>query len=102
MLEDIFGVSASYVREFSRIYATSERSIIFWPELRISVVEIFNEVWNLYIIQVQDISVIELKISDMEKDKNNATSFIIPTISALKHIPTLVLSNEEEINFWQT
>ena len=29
-MEDISGVSASYVREFSRIYATSERSIIFW------------------------------------------------------------------------
>ena len=29
-MEDISGVSASYVREFSRTYATSERSIIFW------------------------------------------------------------------------
>ncbi len=29
-MEDISGVSASYVRELSRIYANSERSIIFW------------------------------------------------------------------------
>ena len=28
--------------------------------------------------------------------------FIIPTISALDHISTLVLTNQEEINFWQT
>ena len=28
--------------------------------------------------------------------------FIIPTISALDHISTLVLANQEEINFWQT
>ena len=43
-----------------------------------------------------------IKISDMEKDKNNIKNFIIPTISALEHISTLVLDNEEEINFWQT
>ena len=43
-----------------------------------------------------------IKISDIEKDKNNATNFIIPTLSALNHISTLVLNNEEEINFWQT
>ena len=29
-------------------------------------------------------------------------NFIIPTISALNHISTFVLSNEEQINFWQT
>ena len=29
-------------------------------------------------------------------------NFIIPTISALDHISTLVLSQEEQINFWQT
>ena len=45
-----------------------------------------------------------IKISDIEKEKNkkNATNLIIPTISALSHISTFVLSNEEEINFWQT
>ena len=45
-----------------------------------------------------------VKISDIEKEKSskNATNFIIPTISALNHISTLVLSNEEQINFWQT
>ena len=43
-----------------------------------------------------------IKISDMEKDKNNSKNFIIPTISALNHISTLVLNNEEEVNFWQT
>ena len=45
-----------------------------------------------------------IKISDIEKEKvgGNATNFIIPTISALDHISTLILSNEEEINFWQT
>ena len=42
------------------------------------------------------------KISDMEKDKNKTTNLIIPTISALNHISTFVLSNEEQINFWQT
>ena len=30
------------------------------------------------------------------------TNFIIPTISALNHISTLVLNKEEEINFWRT
>ena len=45
-----------------------------------------------------------IKISDMEKEKGktNLTNFIIPTISALNHISTLVLNKEEEINFWQT
>ncbi len=43
-----------------------------------------------------------IKISDMEKSKNNTRNFIIPTISALNHISTLVLNKEEEINFWQT
>ena len=42
------------------------------------------------------------KISDMEKDKNKTTNLIIPTISALSHISTLILNKEEEINFWQT
>ncbi len=40
-----------------------------------------------------------IKISDLN-DKNE--SFIVPTICALDHISTLVLTNQEEINFWQT
>ena len=45
-----------------------------------------------------------IKISDFkkEKGKKNATNFIIPTISALNHISTFVLTKEEQINFWQT
>ena len=45
-----------------------------------------------------------IKISDMEKEKGGESSknFIIPIISALNHISTFVLNNEEEINFWQT
>ncbi|MCR8538911.1 MAG: tRNA pseudouridine(55) synthase TruB [Prochlorococcus marinus CUG1439] len=45
-----------------------------------------------------------IKISEIEREKGNknATNFIIPTLSALNHITTLVLNNEEEINFWQT
>ncbi len=45
-----------------------------------------------------------IKISDIEtgKGKKNAANFIIPTISALNHIATLVLKKEEDINFWQT
>ena len=45
-----------------------------------------------------------IKISDIEKEKGGEKSknFIIPTISALNHISTFVLSNEEQINFWQT
>ncbi len=43
-----------------------------------------------------------IKISDMEKEKNKTSNLIIPTISALNHISTLVLNKEEEINFWQT
>ena len=45
-----------------------------------------------------------IKISDIEKEKGkkNSKNFIIPTISALNHISTFVLSNEEQINFWQT
>ena len=36
------------------------------------------------------------------KRNKKATNFIFPTISALNHISTLVLNNDEEINFWQT
>ena len=43
-----------------------------------------------------------IKISDIEKGKKNSKNFIIPTISALNHISSFVLSNEEQINFWQT
>ena len=43
-----------------------------------------------------------IKISDIEKEKNRESQLIIPTISALNHISTLILSKEEEINFWQT
>ena len=45
-----------------------------------------------------------IKISDLEKEKvkKNAINFIVPTISALDHISTLVLNNPEEILFWQT
>ena len=43
-----------------------------------------------------------IKISDMEKDRNNLKKFIIPTISALDHISTIILNKEEEIKFWQT
>ena len=45
-----------------------------------------------------------IKISDIEKEKGkiNPKNFIIPTISALNHISSFVLSTEEQINFWQT
>ncbi|MDC3045095.1 pseudouridine synthase, partial [Prochlorococcus sp. AH-736-B04] len=45
-----------------------------------------------------------IKISAIEKETmgENSKNFIIPTISALNHISTFVLSNEEQINFWQT
>ena len=45
-----------------------------------------------------------IKISDIEKEKGkkNSKNFIIPTISALNHISTFVLTLEEQINFWQT
>ena len=38
----------------------------------------------------------------MGQDKNKTSNLIVPTISALNHISTLVLNKEEEINFWQT
>ena len=43
-----------------------------------------------------------IKISDIEKGKKNSENYIIPTISALNHITSFVLRNEEQINFWQT
>ena len=42
-----------------------------------------------------------IKISDLSKLKNNKTKFIIPTILALDHISTFVLSKEEDIEHWQ-
>ena len=42
-----------------------------------------------------------IKISDLSKRKNK-TNCIIPTIFALDHIPTIILTNKEELNFWQT
>ena len=45
-----------------------------------------------------------IKISDIKKEKGaqNAKDFIIPTISALNHISTFVITKEEQINFWLT
>ena len=43
-----------------------------------------------------------IKISDIKKGNITTTNFIIPTISALSHISTLILRSKEEINFWQT
>ena len=43
-----------------------------------------------------------IKISDIEKNKKKTSNLIIPTISALNHISTLVLNKEEEIKFWKT
>ncbi len=43
-----------------------------------------------------------IKISDLSDLSNKNAPFIIPTILALDHISTLVLTNQEEINFWQT
>jgi len=44
-----------------------------------------------------------IKISEMEKEKGqkDATNLIIPTIFALHHLSTYVLTNNE-INYWQT
>ena len=43
-----------------------------------------------------------IKISDLSNLKDKKVTFIIPTIFALDHISTLVLTNQEEINFWKT
>ena len=45
-----------------------------------------------------------IKISDIEneKEEKKVTNLIIPTISALNHISTFVLTEEEQINFWTT
>ncbi len=43
-----------------------------------------------------------IKISDLNNLNDKNVPFIIPTIFALDHISTLVLTNQEELNFWQT
>ncbi len=43
-----------------------------------------------------------IKISDLKNHNDKNITFIIPTISALDHIQTFTLINQEEINFWQT
>ena len=43
-----------------------------------------------------------IRISDLKKNEKITSYFIIPTISALNHMSTLVLTNEEEIKYWQT
>ena len=43
-----------------------------------------------------------ITISDLERKQNEFRNFIFPTISALNHISTLVLTNDKEINYWQT
>ena len=42
-----------------------------------------------------------IKISDLSNIKNKG-AHIIPTLLALNHISTIVLTRQEEINFWQT
>jgi len=77
--------------------------------------------WNIYMIAIADCAFytfsyliseknlkendckeIYLDIIEKEKGKKNSKNLIIPTISALHHISSFVLSNEEQINFWQT
>ena len=43
-----------------------------------------------------------IKISDLINLNDKKVTFVVPIISALDHISTLVLTNPEEINFWQT
>ena len=43
-----------------------------------------------------------IKISDLINLKDKKVTCIIPTIFALDHISTLVLTNQEEIIFWKT
>ncbi len=43
-----------------------------------------------------------IKISDLSGLNEKNEPIIIPTISALDHISSVVLTNQEEINFWQT
>ena len=43
-----------------------------------------------------------IKISDIRSLNNAKENYVIPTIVALKHISTLVLTDREEINYWLT
>ncbi len=43
-----------------------------------------------------------IKISHIRDLNDKNETFIIPTISALNHISTLILTDQKEINFWQT
>jgi len=43
-----------------------------------------------------------IKISELKKNPNCSKNHILPTVSALNHISTLTLTNEEEISFWKT
>ena len=43
-----------------------------------------------------------IKISDLKQKTKNSSNFIIPIIAALDHISSLVLTNQTEIDFWQT
>ncbi len=43
-----------------------------------------------------------IRISDLSNLNKKNEFFIIPTIFALDHISTFILTNKEEINFWRT
>ena len=43
-----------------------------------------------------------VKISDLTKSNTDLSNFVVPIISGLNHISTLVLAYEEEIHFWRT
>ena len=43
-----------------------------------------------------------IKLSELNNYNNDIKNFIIPTLIALNHISTFVLTKKEEINFWQT
>ena len=43
-----------------------------------------------------------IKITELSNNTERNSNLIIPTLSALDHISTLFLDNEDEINFWRT
>ena len=43
-----------------------------------------------------------ITISDLSKLNEKNVPFIVPTIFALDHISTYILTNQEELNYWQT
>ena len=43
-----------------------------------------------------------IKISDLSNLQNGKKNFIVPTILALDHISTLILTENKEIDFWKT